>query len=154
VRSDAHCFRPRRPRSLLRARNYCRTGANLLGSTVTGNSAGTDGGGIFNGGTLTLINSTVSGNTATTDGGGSLIVIALRLSYLAARLRITKPMRTLTARGPGAASLIQGVVSHSRTRLSLRTLKPSFCQDSIRGLLPKETVQARLRRMVTTCSGL
>jgi hypothetical protein len=43
-----------------------------MGSTVSGNSAGSDGGGIANifGSTLTLANSTVSGNTATFSGGG------------------------------------------------------------------------------------
>ncbi len=31
MRSDAHCFRSRRPRSLLRRRNYCRIGVNSPG---------------------------------------------------------------------------------------------------------------------------
>ena len=42
---------------------------NLTSSTVSGNSAGTAGGGIF-AGTLNLTNSTVSGNSAVTNGGG------------------------------------------------------------------------------------
>ena len=44
----------------------------LTNSTVSGNNAGVDGGGIRNdpGGTLTLTNSTVTGNTAGDDGGG------------------------------------------------------------------------------------
>jgi CSLREA domain-containing protein len=43
----------------------------LTNSTVSGNAAGNDGAGIFNdAATLTLINSTVSGNTAGHDGGG------------------------------------------------------------------------------------
>jgi CSLREA domain-containing protein len=45
----------------------------LTNSTVSGNAAGNDGGGIFNdAGTLTLINSIVSGNNAGVDGGGIL----------------------------------------------------------------------------------
>src|SRR5215213_5922903 len=39
-------------------------------STISGNSAGTFSGGIFNAGTLTVNNSTISGNSAGTDNGG------------------------------------------------------------------------------------
>ena len=42
----------------------------LTNSTVSGNSAGHDGGGIYSGGSLILTNSTVSGNSAGHDGGG------------------------------------------------------------------------------------
>ena len=42
----------------------------LTNSTVSGNSATYDGGGIYNYGTLILTNSTVSGNSATYDAGG------------------------------------------------------------------------------------
>lgn len=46
--------------------------STLTGVTLTANSAGTDGGGIYNdaGGTVTVINGTISGNTADRDGGG------------------------------------------------------------------------------------
>ena len=43
---------------------------SLTNSTVSGNTATYDGGGIFNYGTLTLTNSTVSGNSAAFYGGG------------------------------------------------------------------------------------
>ena len=53
------------------------TGANLTveRSTISGNTAGTIGGGIYNTGTLTITNSTIAGNTANTsasnwEGGG------------------------------------------------------------------------------------
>ncbi|MDQ7029820.1 MAG: right-handed parallel beta-helix repeat-containing protein [Ardenticatenia bacterium] len=39
-------------------------------STVSGNNAGSEGGGIWNDSTLTLVNSTLSGNAAETGGGG------------------------------------------------------------------------------------
>jgi hypothetical protein len=39
--------------------------ANISNSTLSGNSAGVYGGGIFNLGTVTLSNSTLSGNSAT-----------------------------------------------------------------------------------------
>ncbi len=62
------------------ARTGSRTGGgifnrgtlNVVNSTVSGNSAYVDGGGIYNdlGGTLTLTNSTVTDNTAEFDGGG------------------------------------------------------------------------------------
>ena len=39
-------------------------------STISGNSAGRDGGGICAGGTLTVTDSTISGNSAGGDGGG------------------------------------------------------------------------------------
>ena len=42
----------------------------VTNSTISGNLAVTDGGGILNGGTLTVTNSTISGNTAQSDGGG------------------------------------------------------------------------------------
>jgi hypothetical protein len=43
----------------------------LISSTISGNSANLRGGGIYNdGGTVTLTNSTLSGNTAGTEGGG------------------------------------------------------------------------------------
>ena len=38
-------------------------------STLSGNSAGLDGGGIHNGGTLTVSGSTLSGNSASYGGG-------------------------------------------------------------------------------------
>jgi len=44
--------------------------AMLTNITVSGNNAAEDGGGIFNFGTLTLTNSTVSGNNAGDDAGG------------------------------------------------------------------------------------
>jgi len=48
----------------------------LIDSTISGNSADSDGGGLFNfaGSRLTLIQSTVSGNTAAGNGGGLLNV--------------------------------------------------------------------------------
>ncbi|NDH07976.1 hypothetical protein EBX93_19025, partial [bacterium] len=42
---------------------------NITNSTISGNSSGF-GGGIYNLGTVTVINSTISGNSATTNGGG------------------------------------------------------------------------------------
>jgi len=42
----------------------------LTNSAVSGNLAGTNGGGIYNGGTLTLTNSTLFGNSAKDDGAG------------------------------------------------------------------------------------
>jgi len=39
-------------------------------STITGNSAGSTGGGIYNNGTATITNSTITGNISTGDGGG------------------------------------------------------------------------------------
>ena len=49
----------------------------VFSSTIANNRAGLNsspnnigGGGVFNGGTLTLTNSTVSGNVARNDGGG------------------------------------------------------------------------------------
>ena len=50
--------------------NYGDATVTLANSTVSGNSAGSDGGGVRNSGTLTLTNSTVSGNSAFDDGGG------------------------------------------------------------------------------------
>src|SRR5690349_2615585 len=44
--------------------------ATVTNSTVSGNNAGDGGGGIRNAGTLTVINSTVSGNNTGVDGGG------------------------------------------------------------------------------------
>ena len=46
------------------------SGLTLFESTVSGNTATNDGGGIFNTGTLTLIRSTISENTAGFRGGG------------------------------------------------------------------------------------
>ena len=43
---------------------------NVYGSTLNGNAAYTNGGGIYNTGTAMLSNSTVFGNFAYTDGGG------------------------------------------------------------------------------------
>jgi predicted outer membrane repeat protein len=43
---------------------------NLTDSILTGNTAGTSGGGIYNSGDLTLTDSIISGNTAGTSGGG------------------------------------------------------------------------------------
>jgi hypothetical protein len=43
---------------------------NLNNSTISGNSASSSGGGIFNIGTLNLNNSTISGNSASSSGGG------------------------------------------------------------------------------------
>src|SRR4029450_5628933 len=43
---------------------------NINGVTIRNGGTGVNGGGIFNAGTLTLTNSTVSGNTAGDDGGG------------------------------------------------------------------------------------
>lgn|GEM_PF-2901146 len=45
------------------------TSAQITNSTISSNDAN-DGGGIYNGGTLKVINSTISGNTALTNGGG------------------------------------------------------------------------------------
>ncbi|NEO86841.1 MAG: CHAT domain-containing protein [Spirulina sp. SIO3F2] len=42
----------------------------ITNSTITGNSASTDGGGIYSTGTVSLTNSTVSGNITNVDGGG------------------------------------------------------------------------------------
>ena len=50
-------------------RNFRGT-LTLTNSTVSGNSAGFNGGGVTNGGTAILTNSTVSGNSAGTEGGG------------------------------------------------------------------------------------
>ena len=48
----------------------------LTNSTVSGNSANSQGGGIYNSsGTLTLTNSTISGNTASSNGGGGIFTI-------------------------------------------------------------------------------
>ena len=46
-------------------------GLTIIGSTITGNSAGT-GGAVFvtGGGSVTVVNSTIAGNTATSDTGG------------------------------------------------------------------------------------
>ncbi len=61
-----------------RSTNYTHSGGGVYtigtttmsGCTVQGNSAATDGGGIYNrGGSLTLINCTVTGNTAPNGGG-------------------------------------------------------------------------------------
>ena len=41
----------------------------LTNSTMSGNSASLQGGGIYNHGTLTLTNSTISGNSASQGGG-------------------------------------------------------------------------------------
>ncbi|MBX9582470.1 MAG: right-handed parallel beta-helix repeat-containing protein [Gemmataceae bacterium] len=51
---------------------YTGTGGSLTltGVTLSGNRAGTDGGGVANLGTLTAVNTTVSGNTAAGNGGG------------------------------------------------------------------------------------
>ena len=51
----------------------------LTNSTVSGNNADENGGGIFNdnGGTPMLTNSTVSGNNAAVDGGGIFNVPAV-----------------------------------------------------------------------------
>ena len=46
--------------------------ASLTGLTLSGNSAAFGGGGIFNGGTLTMSNSTLSGNSAQINGGAIL----------------------------------------------------------------------------------
>jgi hypothetical protein len=46
----------------------------VSGCILSGNSAGNDGGGIFNlGGTLTVSNSTLKGNSADGDAGGGII---------------------------------------------------------------------------------
>jgi hypothetical protein len=42
----------------------------ITNSTISGNSAGFDGGGIYNRARLNIINSTISGNMAAADGGG------------------------------------------------------------------------------------
>ncbi len=44
----------------------------VANSTISGNSAGGIGGGIYNAGTLTVTNSTLSGNSALTAGGGGI----------------------------------------------------------------------------------
>ncbi len=49
---------------------YNRDGATLTGSTVSGGSAGFDGGGLLNFETLTLIDTTVADNFAGQSGGG------------------------------------------------------------------------------------
>jgi hypothetical protein len=46
------------------------TGAAINNLTITNGYSGVDGGGIHNGGALTVSNSTVSGNTSTNSGGG------------------------------------------------------------------------------------
>ncbi len=46
--------------------------ANLTGSSISGNIASTEGGGILNDGTLSLVNSIVDGNSATALGGGGI----------------------------------------------------------------------------------
>ena len=46
------------------------SGLAITGSTISGNSANNWGGGIKNGGTLTLVNSTVSNNSSVEEGGG------------------------------------------------------------------------------------
>ena len=43
---------------------------SILSSTISGSSAGKDGGAIFSQGGLSIVNSTVAGNTATNGGGG------------------------------------------------------------------------------------
>jgi hypothetical protein len=52
--------------------SICNAGeAMIVGSIISGNHAGLNGGGLFNlNGTLKLINSTVSGNQSANDGGG------------------------------------------------------------------------------------
>ncbi len=45
---------------------------DLIDSTVSGNTAGTIGGGIFNQGSIALVNATLSGNTSLDEGGGLL----------------------------------------------------------------------------------
>jgi trimeric autotransporter adhesin len=49
---------------------YGTTSLNITRSTVSNNTAGTHGGGVYNGGLLYADNSTISGNFAKTDGGG------------------------------------------------------------------------------------
>ena len=44
----------------------------VVNSTLSGNSAAVDGGGLFTAGTTSLINATLSGNTAGVRGGGAL----------------------------------------------------------------------------------
>lgn len=52
----------------------------LINSTVSGNTAGGDGGGVYNQYSLTLINSTISGNLAGSDGGGVYNISSMRLT--------------------------------------------------------------------------
>jgi predicted outer membrane repeat protein len=42
----------------------------MMNSTVSGNTSESSGGGIFNGGTLTITDSVISGNTVSYNGGG------------------------------------------------------------------------------------
>ena len=51
---------------------YNTSGGTLwvTNSTISGNSAAESGGGIYNSGTLWVLNSTISGSSATSDGGG------------------------------------------------------------------------------------
>jgi len=50
--------------------NYGEGVLSVINSTISGNSTGYYGGGIFNLGTLIVTNSTISGNSADRDGGG------------------------------------------------------------------------------------
>ncbi len=54
----------------------------LTDCTISGNSAGTAGGGLANSGTATLTNCTVSGNTSTDNGGGLVNLSAANLTVI------------------------------------------------------------------------
>ncbi|MEH2211450.1 DUF4347 domain-containing protein [Nostoc sp.] len=51
--------------------SYASSSAILINSTVSGNRATSDGGGIFNNDTLSLINTTITNNTADSNGDGT-----------------------------------------------------------------------------------
>jgi hypothetical protein len=102
-------------------------------STITGNSAGTSGGGVHNDGTLTVTNSTIAGNSAETRGGGvhnggTLTVTNSTITGNSARSGggMANPHGTLTVTdstitGNSAAS-IGGGVSNSGFGALARTL--------------------------------
>ena len=49
--------------------------ASISGLTIADGNTSGDGGGVFNGGNLTLSNDTISGNAATEGGGGVIDVL-------------------------------------------------------------------------------
>ena len=90
---------------------------NLTNSTVSGNTASLDGGGIYNfpSSTLTLTNSTVSSNTADDDGGG------LHNFGTATITNSTISGNTASSRGGGVLSDVGGTVESSNTIISGNT---------------------------------
>ena len=89
----------------------------LANSTITGDSAQTSGGGIFNNGTLTLSASTVSNSTAQTGGGGIYNVGTLNLvsSSIITNTAMTGGGGGLYNDAGGPASLANSTISGNQT---------------------------------------